>query len=162
MTTRFGIGYDAHRLEEGIPLVVGGVLVPSERGAAGHSDGDIAVHAVIDALLGAAALGDIGAHFPTDDPSVPKGVSSLKLLERTAGLLGGAGWRVGNVDVTIVMQRPKLAGLTPAMREAIASALGVGVSLVSVKATTEDGMGFTGGGEGASAMAVASITDEGA
>lgn len=160
MTTRFGIGYDAHRLVEGAPLVLGGVLVPSERGLEGHSDGDIAAHAIIDALLGAAALGDIGSHFPPDDPSVPKGVSSMALLERTASLLRAAGWRAANVDATIVLQRPRLAEHIPAMREAVAQALGVDVSSVSVKATTEDGLGFTGAGEGAAAMAVASITDD--
>lgn len=163
MTVRVGIGYDAHRLAEGARLVLGGVAVPSERGLAGHSDGDIAAHAVIDALLGAAALGDIGTHFPPDDPDTPPGVSSMLLLERAAGILRGAGWRVGNVDVTIVLERPRLREHVAAMREAMAGALGVDLALVSVKATTEDGLGFTGGGEGAAAMAVASIasiTDE--
>lgn len=157
MATRFGIGYDAHRLEEGPPLVLGGAVVPSERGLAGHSDGDIAAHAVIDALLGAAALGDVGARFPENDPATPRGVSSILLLERTSALLREAGWRVVNVDATIVLQRPRLADHLPAMRANLAAAIGVDASAVSVKATTEDGLGFTGSGEGASAMAVACI-----
>ena len=160
MITRFGIGYDAHRLAEGVPLVLGGERVPSERGLAGHSDGDAAAHAVVDALLGAAALGDIGGRFPEDDPATPRGVSSLVLLERTSALLREAGWRVVNVDATIVLQRPRLADHLPAMRANFAAAIGVDVSAVSVKATTEDGLGFTGAGDGASAMAVASITDD--
>ena len=159
MATRFGIGYDAHTLEDGVPLTLGGVRVPSERGLAGHSDGDIAVHAIIDALLGAAALGDIGTHFKGDDPTVPPGVASTSLLERTTAMLRRAGWRVVNVDATIVIQRPLLAEYIPAMRWAIAAAIGVELSAVSLKATTEDGLGFTGAGTGASAIAVASITD---
>ena len=159
MTVRFGIGYDAHALEEGVPLTLAGFLVPSERGLRGHSDGDIAVHAIIDALLGAAALGDVGAHFPSDDPSVPEGVASTELLRQTVGILRRAGWRAVNVDVTIVLERPRLAEYIPAMRWAIAAALGVELAAVSVKATSEDGLGFTGSGAGASAMAVASITD---
>lgn len=160
MTTRFGIGYDAHVLEEGLPLTLAGVRIPSERGLAGHSDGDVATHAIIDALLGAAALGDIGSHFKEDDPSIPQGVESTSLLERTVVMLRRAGFRTVNVDVTIVLQRPRLAEYVPAMRWAIASVLGAGLSAVSVKATTEDGLGFTGSGAGVSAIAVASITDE--
>ena len=160
MTIRFGIGYDAHRLVDGAPLVLAGVEVPFERGLEGHSDGDVAAHAIIDALLGAAALGDIGGHFREDDPMVPKGVSSMELLSRTVAMLSDAGWRVVNVDATIVIQRPRLAERITAMRTAVAAALGVDVSAVSVKATTEDGLGFTGTGEGVSALAVASITDE--
>ena len=159
MATRFGIGYDGHALEEGVPLTLGGVRIPSERGLAGHSDGDIAAHVIIDALLGAAALGDIGTHFKEDDPSVPEGVSSLELLTRTTEMLRRAGWSVVNVDATIVLQRPRLAEYIPAMRWAIAASLGVGLSAVSIKATTEDGLGYTGSGTGAAAMAVASITD---
>ena len=162
MPLRFGIGYDAHRLAAGARLVLGGIEVPFDRGLAGHSDGDAAIHAIIDALLGAAALGDIGAHFPSDAPSVPEGVASVELLERTAGLLRGAGWRVVNVDATIVIQRPRLAEHVTAMRAAVASALGVGVSAISIKATSEDGLGFTGRGDGASAIAVAAITDDSA
>ena len=159
MTTRFGIGYDAHALEEGAPLTLGGVRIPSERGLSGHSDGDIAAHAIIDALLGAAALGDIGTHFKEGDPSVPKGVTSTSLMERTTAMLRRAGWRVVNVDVTIVFQRPRLAEYISAMRWAMAAALGVELSAVSIKATTEDGLGYTGSETGAAAMAVASITD---
>ena len=159
MTTRFGIGYDAHVLEAGVPLTLGGVRIPSDRGLAGHSDGDIAAHAIIDALLGAAALGDIGTHFKADDPSVPQGVASTSLLERTVAMLRRAGWSVVNVDATIVIQRPHLSEFVPAMRWAIAASLGVGLSAVSIKATTEDGLGYTGSETGAAAMAVASITD---
>ena len=159
MTTRFGIGYDAHALEAGVPLTLSGVRIPSERGLSGHSDGDVAAHAVIDALLGAAALGDIGTHFREDDPSVPRGVTSTSLLERTNEMLRKAGWRVVNVDVTIVLQRPRLSEYVPAMRWAIAATLGLGLSAVSIKATTEDGLGFTGSEAGASAIAVVSITD---
>ncbi len=159
MTIRFGIGYDAHRLVEGVPLVLAGVHVPHDRGLEGHSDGDVATHAIIDALLGAAALGDIGAHFDSGDPSVPQGVSSIELLKRAAATVRNAGWQVVNVDATIVIQRPRLAERITAMRTAVASALGAGVSAVSIKATTEDGLGFTGPGDGASALAVASITE---
>ena len=134
--------------------------VPFERGLDGHSDGDVATHALIDALLGAAALGDIGTHFKAEDPSVPKGISSIVLLERTAAMVRSAGWQVVNADATIVLQRPRLAEHVTAMRTAVAVALGVDVSAVSIKATTEDGLGFTGAGDGASAVAVASITDD--
>ena len=159
MTTRFGIGYDAHALEAGAPLTLGGVRIPSERGLAGHSDGDIAVHAIIDAMLGAAALGDIGTHFKEDDPSVPQGVSSVELMERTIAMVRRAGWRVVNVDATIVLQRPRIAEYVPVMRLTVARALGLELAAVSIKATTEDGLGFTGTEAGAAAMAVASITD---
>jgi 2-C-methyl-D-erythritol 2,4-cyclodiphosphate synthase len=159
MTTRFGIGYDAHALEEGVPLTLGGVRIPSERGLAGHSDGDVVAHAIIDALLGAAALGDIGTHFKENDPSVPQGVTSTSLLERTIAMLRRAGWSVVNVDATIVLQRPRLSEYVPAMRWAIAASLGMGLSAVSIKATTEDGLGYTGSEMGVAAMAVASITD---
>lgn len=159
MTTRFGIGYDAHELADGVRLVLAGVEVPHAQGLAGHSDGDVATHAIIDALLGAAALGDIGMRFPADDPTVPEGVSSLVLLTRTVGLLAGAGWQVTNVDATICAQLPRLTEHITAMRGAIAQAIGTAVENVSVKATTEDGMGYTGTGQGISAMAGASITE---
>ena len=159
MATRFGIGYDAHAMEAGVPLTLGGVRIQSERGLAGHSDGDIAVHAIIDALLGAAALGDIGTHFREDDPSVPEGVSSVELMERTIAMVRRAGWRVVNVDATIVLQRPRIAEYVPVMRLTVARALGLELAAVSIKATTEDGLGFTGTEAGAAAMAVASITD---
>ena len=153
--SRFGIGYDAHPLVEGRALVLGGVHVPHDRGLKGHSDGDALTHAIIDALLGAAALGDIGAHFPAD--KVTEGASSVGLLERTAALVRAAGWRVGNVDATIIAQRPRLAEHIVAMRTAIATALGLPLGDVSVKATTEDGLGYTGRGDGIAAMAVASL-----
>lgn len=158
MSTRFGIGYDAHPFEAGRRLVLAGVEVPFERGLVGHSDGDVATHAIIDALLGAAALGDIGTRFGADDPSVPEGISSIELLERTAALVRDAGWLIENVDATIVAERPHLAEHVTAMRSAIAAALGTDAGRVSIKATSEDGMGFTGSGEGISAIAVASIT----
>jgi 2-C-methyl-D-erythritol 2,4-cyclodiphosphate synthase len=159
MSVRFGIGYDAHPLTPGTRLVLAGVPIPHTHGLEGHSDGDVAAHALIDALLGAAALGDIGTHFRETDPTVPRGVSSMVLLERTVALVREAGWRVVNVDATIVAQRPRLAEHITAMRSALAKALGIPVADVSVKATTEDGMGFTGSGQGISAMAVASLTE---
>ena len=159
MTTRSGIGYDAHPLTPGAALVLAGVQVPFEAGLEGHSDGDVATHAIIDAILGAAALGDIGTHFAPDDPSVPRGISSVSLLERTVRLLADAGWRVVNVDATIVAQRPRLSEHITAMRSAISMALGTRIENVSIKATTEDGMGYTGSGQGIAAVAVASITE---
>jgi len=159
MTTRFGIGYDAHPLSADCSLVLAGVEVPFDRGLAGHSDGDVATHAIIDALLGAAALGDIGTHFTADDPSVPKGISSMELLERTVGFLAAAGWRVVNVDATIVAQSPRLSEHIAAMRGVIARGLGTDPDNVSIKATSEDGMGYTGSGQGISSIAVASITE---
>jgi 2-C-methyl-D-erythritol 2,4-cyclodiphosphate synthase len=159
VTTRFGIGYDAHQLADGVRLVLGGVDVPHGQGLAGHSDGDVATHAIIDALLGAAALGDIGAHFVAGDPAVLEGVSSLVLLTLTVGLLADAGWQVVNVDATICAQRPRLAEHITDMRNALAHAMETAVGNVSIKATTEDGMGYTGTGQGICAMAVASITE---
>jgi len=155
--TRFGIGYDAHPLMVGRPLVLGGVAVAFERGLEGHSDGDVLTHAIIDALLGAAALGDIGTHFPPGDPSVPEGASSIALLARAMAMVRDAGWQVGNVDATIVAQRPRLAEHIVAMRTAIADVLGSALGSVSIKATTEDGMGYTGSGRGMAAIAVASL-----
>ena len=159
MTARSGIGYDAHPLVTGARLVLAGVEVPHYRGLSGHSDGDVATHAIIDAMLGAAALGDIGTHFKAEDPTVPAGISSIALLERTTRLLADAGWQVVNVDATIIAQRPKLAEHITAMCNAIASAIGIDASSVNIKATTEDGMGFTGRGDGIAAMAVAAITE---
>ncbi len=159
MSTRFGIGYDAHPLTLGSRLVLAGVAVDHDMGLAGHSDGDVATHAIIDALLGAAALGDIGTHFRADDPLVPEGVSSLVLLDRAMGLLAEAGWQVVNVDATIVAQRPRLAEHITAMRSAIAGAMGTALENISIKATTEDGMGYTGNGQGISAIAVTSLTE---
>ena len=157
--TRFGIGYDAHRLVTGRPLVLGGMTIPHDRGLEGHSDGDAAVHAIIDALLGAAALGDLGALFPEGDPRFPPGVSSLLLLDHAVALLRENGWRVGNVDATIIAQKPALAPHAQKMRQALAEAMDVSIDCVSVKATTTDGMGFTGDGQGIAAHAVASLED---
>ncbi len=155
--TRFGIGYDAHPLAVGRGLVLAGVPVPFEKGLEGHSDGDVATHALIDALLGAAALGDIGTHFPANAPGVPEGVSSIELLRHAVAMVRDAGWQVGNLDATIVAQRPALAPHVAAMRAAVAEAVGAPLEAVSIKATTEDGMGFTGAGAGIAAIAVASL-----
>ena len=152
-----GIGYDAHPLVPGRPLVLGGVTVPNDAGLEGHSDGDVATHALIDALLGAAALGDIGTHFKADDPRYPEGVSSMLFMERTLEMVRESGWQVENVDVTIVAQQPRLTPHVPAMRKALAKAMGISIEDVSVKATTTDGMGFTGGGQGILGVAVASL-----
>lgn len=153
---RIGSGYDAHQLAAGRKLILGGVDIPHDRGLAGHSDGDALLHAIIDALLGAAALGDIGQHFPSSDASL-EGISSLILLEKTRVLLRDAGWQPGNVDGTIVAQAPKLAPYIERMRQGIASSLGLELHAVSVKATTTDHLGFEGREEGIAAMAVATI-----
>lgn len=151
---RVGQGYDAHRLAKGRRLILCGVEVPHDRGLDGHSDADVAVHALMDALLGAAGLGDIGKHFPDSDPAY-KGISSMKLLEAVMEKLRGLGYRVGNADVTIVAQRPKLAPYIPQMRDSIAAGLGVALERVNVKATTTERMGFEGECVGISAQAVA-------
>ncbi len=153
---RVGTGFDAHRLVPGRPLVLGGVSISNESGLAGHSDGDAAVHAIIDALLGAAALGDIGTHFPDDDPRY-EGVSSVSLLAQVNELLAQNGWRVRNVDATIVAERPRLAPHVEQMRGIVGESLGLGSDKISIKATTTDGMGFTGNGEGIAAHAVVTI-----
>ena len=153
---RIGHGYDVHRLVEGRPLILGGVNVPFEKGLLGHSDADVLAHAVMDAVLGAAALGDIGQHFPDSDPAYA-GADSLALARHVAGLLRQAGWRVGNIDATILGQRPKLAPHIPAMRRNLAEAFGLPADGVSVKATTEEHLGFTGEGLGIAAHAVALI-----
>jgi 2-C-methyl-D-erythritol 2,4-cyclodiphosphate synthase len=150
---RIGIGYDIHRLTEGRPLTLGGVRIEHERGLDGHSDADVLVHAIIDALLGAAALGDIGAHFPDTDPEW-KGADSMKLLAGVMGLIAEEGYRVGNVDAVVVLQRPKLRPHIDAMRVNIAEVLDIELGQVSVKATTGEKMGFTGREEGAAAHAV--------
>ena len=150
---RIGHGYDVHRLAEGRRLILGGVDIPWERGLLGHSDADVLTHAVMDALLGAAGLGDIGQHFPDTDPAYA-GADSLKLLEHVAGLLRVRGYAVGNVDATVLAQRPKLAPHIPQMRENLARAMGAEPSQVNVKATTEEGLGFTGSGGGMAAHAV--------
>ena len=150
---RIGHGYDVHRLVEERKLILGGVDVPYERGLLGHSDADVLTHAVMDALLGAAALGDIGQHFPDTDPAY-KGADSLNLLDHVMELLKRNGWQVGNMDATIIAQRPKLAGFIPAMRDNLAMRMGVSVQQVNVKATTEEKLGFTGAGEGIAVHAV--------
>ncbi len=150
---RIGQGYDVHRLVEGRDLILGGVKIPYEKGLLGHSDADVLVHAVMDALLGAAALGDIGQHFPDTDPAY-KGISSLALLRHVGALLEEHGYVIENIDATIIAQRPKLAQWRPQMAENMAAALQIDCGRVSVKATTEEGLGFTGTGEGISAQAV--------
>lgn len=150
---RIGQGYDVHRLTEGRRLILGGVDIPYEKGLLGHSDADVLVHAIMDALLGACALGDIGKHFPDTDERW-SGADSIELLKEVIRMIGEAGYEVGNIDSTIVCQRPKLAGYIPKMRENIANACGTDISNVSVKATTEEGLGFTGTGQGIAAYAV--------
>lgn len=151
---RVGHGYDVHRLVEGRKLILGGVDIPWEKGLLGHSDADVLVHAVMDALLGAAGLWDIGHAFPDNDPAYA-GIDSMVLLARVRDMLTEKGYTVGNVDATILAQRPKLAGHIPQMRRNIAQVLGVEEDCVNVKATTEEGLGFTGSGEGMAAHAVA-------
>jgi len=150
---RIGHGYDVHRLVEGRKLIMGGVDIPYEKGLLGHSDADVLLHAIADALLGALAMGDIGKHFPDTDPAF-KGADSMKLLEHVVGLIGAKGYCVGNLDATIIAQKPKMAPHIQSMRKNIAQACGVEVDLINVKATTEEGLGFTGTGEGISAHAV--------
>lgn len=150
---RIGIGYDVHRLAEGRELILGGVKVEYNYGLLGHSDADVLIHAIMDALLGAAALGDIGMHFPDTDERY-RSISSVKLLAHVAELLRESGYAVGNVDAVIIAQRPKLAPYIQQMRETIAETLGVGTDRISVKATTEEGLGFTGEGRGISCQAV--------
>ena len=150
---RIGHGYDVHRLVEGRRLILGGVDIPWERGLLGHSDADVLTHAVMDALLGAAGLGDIGTHFPDTDPAYA-GADSMKLLAHVVELLREQGFSVGNVDATVLAQRPKLAPHIPRMRENLARAMGAEPAQVNVKATTEEGLGFTGSGGGMAAHAV--------
>ena len=157
---RIGHGYDVHKLVEGRRLILGGVDIPWEKGLLGHSDADVLVHAVMDALLGAACLGDIGHLFPDTDPAYD-GADSLKLLEEVGRRLEKAGYRVGNIDATILAQRPKLAPHIPNMRENMAARLGISPNQVSVKATTEEGLGFTGAGEGMAAHAVCLLEELG-
>jgi 2-C-methyl-D-erythritol 2,4-cyclodiphosphate synthase len=156
---RIGHGYDVHRLTEGRPLILGGVHIPYERGLLGHSDADVLAHAVMDALLGAAALGDIGGLFPDNDERW-RGADSLRLLKRVTAHLAENGWEIGNVDATVLAQAPKLAPYIPEMRQKLASAMGVDASQVSVKATTEEHLGFTGAGEGMACHAVALLRRE--
>ena len=153
---RVGMGYDVHRLTEGRDLILGGVKIPYEKGLLGHSDADVLLHAIMDALLGAAALGDIGKHFPDTDEKY-SGISSMKLLKHVAGLLEENLYIVENIDATIIAQKPKIRPHIAQMEENIASALGIERDRVNVKATTEEGLGFTGSGEGISAQAICAL-----
>lgn len=157
---RIGHGYDVHAFAAGRRLVLGGVKIPYEKGLLGHSDADVLCHALSDALLGAAALGDIGLHFPDTDPAFHQ-ADSLRLLQQVVGLLGQKGYRVTNVDVTLILQRPKIAPHVPAMRRNLAQALQVAVDAVSIKATTTEELGWEGRGEGVAAHAVALIEMDG-
>ncbi len=156
---RIGQGYDVHRLVEGRKLILGGVEIPFELGLLGHSDADVLTHAIMDALLGAAGMGDIGRHFPDTDPEYA-GADSLKLLAAVVGKLSGAGWKIGNVDSTIVAQRPKLAPYLEQMQKNLASVMGIQPDQVNVKATTEEKLGFTGSGEGMAAQAIALLIND--
>ena len=156
MNFRIGFGYDVHRLQEGLPLWLGGVNIEHHAGALGHSDADVLLHAICDALLGAAALGDIGEHFPDTDPAY-KGISSSILLQETIQLIRSKGYEIGNIDTTVCLQTPKIKPYIPEMRKQIAQVLNVNEEVISVKATTEERLGFTGREEGISAYAVALI-----
>ena len=156
MINRIGFGYDVHRLEEGLPFRLGGVTIEHTKGAEGHSDADVLIHAICDALLGAAALGDIGKHFP-DNKKEFKGINSLLLLEKTIRLLHAAGYKIGNIDSTVCLQNPKIQPYIEDMRSALSMAMGIDRDHISVKATTEEKLGFTGREEGVSAHAVALI-----
>ena len=157
---RVGLGYDVHKLVEGRDLILGGVQIPYEKGLLGHSDADVLVHAIMDALLGAAALGDIGKHFPDTDPQY-KGISSIALLEHVGHLLEESDYVIENIDATIIAQRPKMAPHIAAMRENVAEALGISVGQINIKATTEEGLGFTGTGEGISSQAICALKKAG-
>lgn len=154
---RIGMGYDVHRLAEDRDLILGGVKIPYERGLLGHSDADVLLHAIMDALLGAAALGDIGKYFPDTDPAY-KGISSLELLKKVGELLEEKCFLIENIDATIIAQAPKMRPYIDKMRENIADTLGISTEQVNVKATTEEGLGFTGNGEGISAQAICMLT----
>lgn len=156
---RMGIGYDVHALAAGRRLVLGGVEIPFARGLSGWSDADVLTHAIMDALLGAAALGDIGRHFPPGDPRY-KDISSLTLLAKVKDLLAANGWQVNSVDATIIAEKPKLSEYIDRMREKLGQTLGIDIGLVSIKASTSDGLGFTGRGEGIAALALAAITEK--
>lgn len=155
---RVGMGYDVHKLTEDRKLILGGVEIPYDKGLLGHSDADVLVHAVMDALLGAAALGDIGRHFPDTDPEY-KGASSMKLLEHVGKLVEDKLYVIGNIDATIIAQRPKMAPYIEAMRANVANVLHIDIDQVNIKATTEEGLGFTGSGEGISAQAIARLEE---
>lgn len=151
---RIGMGYDVHKLVEDRKLIIGGVEIPYEKGLLGHSDADVLLHAIMDALLGAATLGDIGKHFPDTDERY-RGISSIKLMEHVGELIAKSGYVIGNIDATIIAQRPKMAPYREIMRENIAKALNISIDRVSIKATTEEGLGFTGRSEGISSQAIA-------
>ena len=153
---RIGYGYDVHRLKEGRPCILCGIVIPSEFGPDGHSDADVAVHALIDALLGAAALGDIGSHFPDNDEKW-KNADSMLLLKQVYELIKNQGYTLSNADITIALERPKLSEYIPAMRKSVALAVSVGLDRISVKATTEEGLGYIGSGQGIAASAVVLI-----
>jgi len=153
METRIGQGYDVHALAKGLPMFLGGIQIPSEYGFVAHSDGDVAIHALCDAILGAAAMGDIGLHFP-DNSSEWKGADSKDLLHRVVGMVAAKGYRIGNADITIALQAPKLRPHIDAMRAVLAPIMGVSVDAVSVKATTSERLGFVGRGEGCECWAV--------
>jgi 2-C-methyl-D-erythritol 2,4-cyclodiphosphate synthase len=155
---RFGIGYDVHKLIEGRRLILGGVEIPFEKGLDGHSDADVLCHAIADALLGAAALGDIGKHFPDSDLKY-KGISSLLLLKHVTELLRQNGFHINNVDATLIMEKPKILPFVDLMRENVSQSLSIFVARISIKATTNEGLGFIGKGEGAAAFAIASINE---
>ncbi|AQW24852.1 2-C-methyl-D-erythritol 2,4-cyclodiphosphate synthase [Clostridium perfringens] len=150
---RIGMGYDVHKLVENRDLILGGVKIPYEKGLLGHSDADVLLHAIMDSLLGAAALGDIGKHFPDTDPKY-KGADSIKLLEFVGELLNKNNYKISNIDATIIAQRPKMAPHIPTMRKNIAKALNIDLDQINVKATTEEGLGFTGSGEGISSQSI--------
>ena len=150
---RIGMGYDVHKLVENRDLILGGVKIPYEKGLLGHSDADVLLHAIMDSLLGAAALGDIGKHFPDTDPKY-KGADSIKLLEFVGELLNKNNYKISNIDATIIAQRPKMAPHIPNMRENLAKALNIDLDQINVKATTEEGLGFTGSGEGISSQSI--------
>jgi len=150
---RIGLGYDVHRLESGRDLIVGGVKIEYEKGLLGHSDADVLTHAIMDAILGAACLGDIGLHFP-DTAGEYKDISSIVLLERVRDLIKDAGYEIGNIDATIIAQAPKMRPYIDAMREKIADALSIDINQINIKATTEEHLGFTGRGEGISSQAI--------
>lgn len=153
---RIGMGYDVHKLVENRDLILGGVKIPYEKGLLGHSDADVLLHAIMDALLGAAALGDIGKHFPDTDPAY-KGASSKELLKQVGALIEQKLYVIGNIDATIIAQRPKMAPHIEKMRENVAEALGIEKDQINIKATTEEGLGFTGSGEGISSQAIAAL-----
>ena len=153
---RTGIGYDVHRLSAGETLIIGGVTIPSDKGSVGHSDGDVLTHAVVDALLGSAALGDIGTHFPISNERW-KGVSSLTFLSHVVELVNEAGFVITNVDGTVILESPRLSEYLHSMRQTLSSEMGLDTQNFSVKATTTDGLGFTGSGEGVGAVAIATL-----